>query len=132
MTAKSGPGYAKKPEHRISVRRVSGNLAVWAQGRQIAGATQWLELSESHYPPAHYVHTRDVRMDWMSATATDTYCPFKGHASYWRLEPAPDGTAAIDDVLWGYLTPYQEVIEITNHVAFYPNRVERIEVEINE
>jgi uncharacterized protein (DUF427 family) len=51
---------------------------------------------------------------------TQTYCPYKGDASYYSVT-GPDGE--IVDAIWTYREPYPAVAEILGHVAFYPDRV---------
>ena len=125
MGRASGPGYTKHPQHNIGITPVEGTLEVWAQDRLIAHSNRWLALQESRYPLVHYVPTADVQMEWLQASATDTYCPFKGHARYWSLL-ANESHAKVDDILWSYPDPYLEVEALLDHVAFYPDRVQRI------
>jgi uncharacterized protein (DUF427 family) len=63
----------------------------------------------------------------MSASAPTqhhTQCPYKGEASYFTLKA--DGKTA-ENAAWSYETPFAAVAEIEGHLAFYPNRVDRIE-----
>jgi len=50
-------------------------------------------------------------------------CPFKGNASYWNASAVGE---AADDVMWAYQMPFDEMLGIKDHGAFYPNKV-RIE-----
>jgi uncharacterized protein (DUF427 family) len=52
------------------------------------------------------------------------YCPYKGDAAYYTLKV--DGCTA-EDAVWTYETPYAAVVPIRDHLAFYPDRVDRIE-----
>ena len=63
---------------------------------------------------------RDVNDELLQATQTSTYCPFKGHASYWSTTTANDG---VEDAVWGYLAPYSECLGLQDHVAFYTDKV---------
>ena len=63
----------------------------------------------------------DVDQSVLRPTATSTYCPYKGDASYYSLTgPA----AEIEDAIWTYAEPYPAVAEIAGYLAFYPDRVE--------
>lgn len=53
---------------------------------------------------------------------TETYCPFKGDASYYHVLTAHGPT--VDDVLWTYEKPYPAVGQIAGHVAFYPDKAD--------
>jgi uncharacterized protein (DUF427 family) len=55
-----------------------------------------------------------------------TYCPYKGDASYFSI--LVGGERSIDAV-WTYETPYAAVAGIKGHLAFYPDRVDTIEIQ---
>ncbi len=54
-----------------------------------------------------------------------TYCPFKGDASYHALQVGDDLVPAAG---WFYPAPHDAVAPIKDHVAFYPDKVDSIEV----
>jgi len=108
----SGPGYSKRPEHRVSVAPEPARLRVTLDGEVIADSARALALSESGYGVVHYFPKADVRMDRLAATAHTSYCPFKGTASYWSAAP-------LDNVVWAYDAPYDEVAALAGHVAFW-------------
>jgi uncharacterized protein (DUF427 family) len=91
-------------------------------GDVIADTTDAIRLREADYPPVYYVPRRDVRMDRLIRTEHHTYCPFKGDASYFTLS---SGRTA-ENAVWSYEKPYDEVIAIKDHLAFYPDRVDSI------
>lgn len=55
-------------------------------------------------------------------TDHQTYCPFKGHASYYSLKDGPENAA------WSYERPYEEMRAIAQCLAFYPDKVDAIDV----
>ncbi len=63
----------------------------------------------------------DVRMDLLTATETESACPYKGWANYWSI--TVDG-ATHDDVAWGYRTPLPESEAIAGLVCFYNEQVD--------
>jgi uncharacterized protein (DUF427 family) len=65
-------------------------------------------------------------MELLSPSETTTGCPYKGRAVYWHAEI--DG-ARFDDIAWCYPTPIPECPKIENHVAFFNERVDSIEVD---
>jgi uncharacterized protein (DUF427 family) len=119
--ANSGPGYRAHPGHRITVRPFAGRVEMRARGVLIAASERALELREATYPPVLYLPKADVATALLVPTERQTYCPFKGQASYWSICA---GDALLDNAVWGYDQPYDEVAAIRNHVAFYPHRVE--------
>jgi uncharacterized protein (DUF427 family) len=120
-----GPGYAKHPEHTVSVVPFAGRVVVESlDGQPLADTRQALELREASYPSVYYVPRADAKMDRLQKTTHTTHCPFKGDASYFSIAGQPDGENAV----WSYEHPFDEVANIREALAFYPNRV-RIRVE---
>jgi uncharacterized protein (DUF427 family) len=78
-------------------------------------------MREASYPPVHYIPLEDVDQTLLTASATQTYCPYKGDASYHGIAAA-DGARA--DAVWSYREPYDAVADIAGHVAFYTDRVD--------
>lgn len=122
MAGNSGPGYAKHPEHRITTRPAGVRVQVSVRGEVIADTRDALELREASYPVVYYVPRKDVKMERLTRTAHTTYCPFKGHASYFSLAGGPE------NAVWSYEQPYDEVSVIKDHLAFYPDKVDAISV----
>ena len=60
--------------------------------------------------------------DRLKRSDTETYCPFKGDASYYHVVTAAGGT--VDDAIWTYEQPYPAVADIAGHVAFYPDKAD--------
>ena len=52
--------------------------------------------------------------------------PYKGDASYFTI--AAGGRTA-ENAVWSYQQPFPAVAEIKDHLAFYPNRVDKIEAK---
>ncbi|GIE78291.1 hypothetical protein Aph02nite_42410 [Actinoplanes philippinensis] len=105
------------PDHPITITPTGSRVTVTAGGRVVADTTSALTLQEANYPPVQYVPLSDVDPALISATDHQTYCPYKGEASYWSLPEA-------DNAVWGYQDPHDAVAEIKGHVAFYPDKAE--------
>ena len=58
-------------------------------------------------------------------SARTSHCPYKGDARYFDL--VVEGARRADAV-WSYETPFPAVVAIKDHVAFYPDRVDAIEI----
>jgi uncharacterized protein (DUF427 family) len=111
-------GHAADPYHRIDVRRSSRRLVVRdGDGAVVADTTASLALYESGFAPRWYVPRADVREDALTPVATQTFCPYKGIASYYDV-----GGAA--GAAWSYRAPIDEMSAITEMVSFEPDRVE--------
>jgi uncharacterized protein (DUF427 family) len=122
MSSNSGPGYTKHPEHRVKLEHANERVIVTFDSEVIADTTEAIRLREATYPPVYYVPRRDVKMDRLIRTEHHTYCPFKGEASYFSLS---SGRTA-ENAVWSYEKPYDEVIDIKDLLAFYPDRVDSI------
>lgn len=123
MSANSGPGYAKHPEHRITTDPATLRVRVTVGGQVIADTREAIAMKEGNYPVVYYVPRKDVKMDRLVRTAHTTYCPFKGHASYYSLAGGPE------NAVWSYEQPYDEVAVIKDRLAFYPSKVDSIVME---
>ncbi len=108
--------------HPITIRPTGSRVTVRVGGVTVAETDHALSLAESTYPVAHYIPLEDVDQSLLDRTTTQTYCPYKGDASYYTVK-TPDGTVETD-VIWTYEHPYPSVAEIAGHVAFYPDRAE--------
>ena len=119
-------GHAPDPHHRIDVRPSSRAVRVMLAGEMLARTRRALFLFETGLPTRYYIPREDVRMDLLTASATRSICPYKGEASYWS---ARLGERTVKDIAWGYLAPLPECPRIKDHLCFYPDRVDRLEVE---
>jgi uncharacterized protein (DUF427 family) len=110
------------PDHPITVTRSDAHVVVRAGGKVIADTRRALALQEASYPLVYYIPREDAAMDALERTDHTSYCPYKGEASYHSVV---GGTA---NAVWSYEAPYDAVAEIRDHLAFYPDRVDSIEV----
>ena len=112
------------PDHPITLSENLTRVVVMAGGRVIADTRAAVTLREANYPTVQYIPREDVDMSQLVRTDHTTYCPFKGDCAYYSI-PArgPRSTNAV----WTYESPYPAVIQIKDHLAFYPNRVDSIE-----
>ena len=119
------PGFARHPDHRVTVTQRSNRVRALVVDGVVADSRAAFLVEESGHDPVWYFPPEDVRESRLIPTKSSTYCPFKGHASYFTVEA--DG-ARLEDAAWTYLTPYDECRSLAGYVAFYPDRV-RIEVD---
>ena len=112
------------PDHPITIEPTPARVRVIWRGTVLADTREALTLREARYPAVYYLPRRDVEMAVLHRSAYQTYCPFKGDCSYFDL-PVEDETGA--NAVWSYEAPYDAVVAIKDHLAFYPDRV-KIEV----
>ena len=120
IDANPAPGFRKHPDHTITVSPFDGVITVEFEGTPLARSKNAVELHEAHYPPVFYIPLGDVDAALLRRSEHVTHCPFKGEASYWDIVI---GDHEIDNAIWGYETPYDEMLELAGLVAFYPNKV---------
>lgn len=108
------------PDHPITIAPQTAHVTVRAGGQVIAVTDRALSLKEASYPGVFYIPREDANMDLLSRTDHQTYCPYKGDASYFSLPTGEDGKNGV----WTYETPYDAVSPIKDHLAFYPDKVE--------
>lgn len=113
------------PDHPITVTPNPSRVRVVFNGHVVAETTRALTLQEASYPPVQYIPRADADMTRLVPTAHATRCPYKGEASYFSVEV--DGKTA-HNAVWSYEAPYEAVAGIKDHLAFYPDRIDRIEV----
>jgi uncharacterized protein (DUF427 family) len=112
------------PDHPITITRNGKRVRVTFAGKLIADTTHALILKEASYPAVNYIPRADADMGTLKRTDHASHCPYKGDASYFTINV--DGRSA-DNAVWSYEQPYPAMAEIKDHLAFYPNRVDKIE-----
>jgi uncharacterized protein (DUF427 family) len=113
------------PDHPITVERTGKRVVVKIGGRTVADTRDALTLKEASYPAVQYIPRKDVDMAQLARTDHATYCPYKGECSYYSIADA--GERGVNAV-WTYEQPYDAVASIKEHLAFYPERVDAIEL----
>jgi uncharacterized protein (DUF427 family) len=111
-------------DHPITVAPNPKRVAVKFNGRTIADTTHALTLREASLPPVQYIPRQDVDMTVLERTTHASHCPYKGDASYYSILV---GGREAKNAVWTYEAPYPAVAAIKEHVAFYADRVDRIE-----
>lgn len=113
------------PHHPITITPHAGCVRVIAGGRIVAETDRALELREAGYGAVLYIPRADIDAAVLAPSPQRSHCPYKGEASYFDL--SLDG-AQRPAVAWSYENPFPAVSRIRGHVAFYPDRVDAIEV----
>lgn len=114
------------PDHPITVEPSRAHVVVTVAGKTIADTRDALVLREASYPAAYYIPRSDVDMALLTRTEHTTYCPYKGDCAYYSI---PSGGERTVNAVWTYESPYAAVKEIAQYLAFYPDRVDSIDVQ---
>jgi uncharacterized protein (DUF427 family) len=113
------------PDHPISIESSRSRIVVSIGTTVIVNSTNALILREASYAPVLYVPRKDADMSLLQRTDHSTHCPYKGDCSYYSI---PLGGAKSTNAVWTYEEPYAAVAEIKGHLAFYPDRVDSMEI----
>jgi uncharacterized protein (DUF427 family) len=109
-------GHAADPYHRIDVRRSSRHLVVRSGDRVVADTNAPLVLYESGFAPRWYVPRADVVGGALRPVEGQTFCPYKGLASYYDIGDARNAA-------WSYRAPFEAMARIADLVSFEPDKV---------
>ena len=114
------------PDHPITITPTAGRVVVTVAGKVVADTRKALTLKEASYPAVQYIPRADVDMSLLTRSDHKTYCLYKGDASYYSI---PAGGERADNAVWTYEDAYPAVTAIKGHLAFYPDRVDAIEID---
>ncbi|GIH25242.1 hypothetical protein Aph01nite_35520 [Acrocarpospora phusangensis] len=110
-------GHAADPYHRIDIRRTSRHLLVRDGDRVVAETRRPLVLYESGFAPRWYVPREDVDEAALTPVQAQTFCPYKGLASYYDI-------GRRQRAAWSYLEAWPEVARVSGFVSFEPDIVD--------
>jgi len=108
------------PAPHITIDPAGARVRVTVKGEVLADTREALALKEGDYPVVYYVPRKDVKMERLERTEHRSYCPFKGHASYWSFK------GGAENAVWSYEDPYDDMLPIKERLAFYPNKADSI------
>jgi uncharacterized protein (DUF427 family) len=117
------------PDHPITITPTKGRVTVTVSGKRVADTREALTLKEATYPAVQYIPRKDVDQTQLQRTSHHTYCPYKGECAYYSI---PSGAERSVNAVWTYEAPYASVASIREHLAFYPDRVDAIEVGLED
>ncbi len=119
--AQKAPGFLKNSDKFLEVEPSPRRVRIKFAGETIVDSTSALLMCEGGHVPIYYFPMADVRMDLFTQTDHTSHCGYKGHASYWTLTLGDRGE---ENVMWSYRDPYEEMLRIKDHVAFYWERMD--------
>ena len=115
------PGFTEHPGYQMSFEPADKRVKVVFNGEVVADSSRAMILRETRLAPIYYLPRQDIRMDALVPSEHLTYCPFKGNASYWHLKV---GDKTAENAVWSYETPFEEIGQIKDYMAFYWNKVD--------
>ena len=112
--------YHKYPDYRVDLEPHPRRVCVKLGEETIAESDRALRVLETKHDPAIYLPREDVRMDLLERTEHQTFCPFKGDASYWTVRA---GERAEENAVWSYESPFDQVAGLKDYLSFYTDRL---------
>jgi len=93
-------------DHPITIEADTARVVVSVEDTVIADTRAALTLREGGYEPVHYVPLDDVVPGALRPSSAQTYCPYKGEASYYDVI-LRDGQVR-SDAVWTYRSPTRQ------------------------
>ena len=112
---------AKIPDYAVGISPAAGSVTVSIGGQVVATSAKALMIEETKHAPVFYLPRSDVQMAYFEPTDLSTYCPFKGHASYWSFRHNDN---VEENIVWSYENPYPEVEGLKDYLSFYTDRAQ--------
>lgn len=112
------------PRHYMRIKPVNGRVRILLGSKVLAESTDALRLLEAGhdvYDPVLYLPRADIRAD-LAPVEKQTFCPLKGHASYFDLV-SDQGRVEASEIAWSYQETLTFAGEIRDLVAFDASRV---------
>jgi uncharacterized protein (DUF427 family)/acyl-CoA thioesterase len=118
--------WGRFPGYRVDLVPWRGRGRVRLGDRVLAESDACLLVQESDHAAQLYFPEASVAWQHFRPTAHHTVCPFKGEADYWTLAASDP---PLENVVWAYRKPFEEVGGLAGYVAFY---CDRLDVELVE
>ena len=115
-------GHPRDPFHRIDVVASSRTVRLELDGELLAESSRPTLLFETMLPTRFYLPREDVRVQ-LAASETESWCAYKGRASYWS---ATIGGEVVADVAWSYQAPQHEAEHVRDLLCFFDERVDLV------
>ncbi len=118
-----GPGQESVWDYPRPPRVEDSNkhIRVILNGVEIADTHRAKRVLETSHPPVYYLPPEDVKMEYFTPTSRNTYCEFKGTASYYTLTV---GDKTLPNGAWYYRKPSKGYESLTNYIAIYPSQMD--------
>ena len=109
-------GWHLNKNYVINFDVVPAKVRVEFGGETIASSSTTRVMYELGHAPIYYFPRSDVDHSFLELSKYSTYCPYKGHASYWTVRTK---LRSRENVIWCYKNPHEEVTIIGDHMGFY-------------
>ncbi|MEP1933080.1 MAG: DUF427 domain-containing protein [Roseibium sp.] len=110
-------------DYQILVEPLNGAVEAWRGNQLLARSTKAKVMYETRLPPIVYFPEEDIVAGLVPTTDHNTFCPFKGTASYCHVETASE---TLNHAVWSYPNALPEGQAVNGHFAFMPGVATRI------
>ncbi|KIC51439.1 DUF427 domain-containing protein [Tateyamaria sp. ANG-S1] len=117
------------PGYRIDVVPLPHPVRIFHNDILLAETTRARAMYETRLPVAIYVPREDICVPMGPKTDLQTFCPFKGTASYHDVLL---DTGTIENGVWSYVSALPESKGIQGYVGFMPSAATRVDLGENE
>jgi uncharacterized protein (DUF427 family) len=107
--------YPPNPYHRVDCRPTRRGLRVTVNGTVLVDTDDTVIVFETSLEPRLYVDRSQVRTDLLRQSETQTYCNYKGFATYFS---AAIDDEVVEDIAWSYPDPPPESLPIKGFLSF--------------
>ena len=115
-------GWANNPHYVVDFDRIPAKVATEVNGQVIAESENLHCMYELGHAPAYYFPIADLKMEFLEKTEHETFCPYKGVASYWTIKV---GDKVLENAIWTYDNPYPQQAHIKGFAGFYWGKMDR-------
>ena len=115
-------GWILNPDYEIEFDSLPVSIRVEFGGASVAESTGAMVMYELGHAPIYYLPRNDVDMSYLQPTDRSTYCPYKGHASYWTVNV---GGSVAENAIWSYLNPLTELSELEGFFGVYWGKMDK-------
>ncbi len=114
--------YPRPPRVEPSKERIR----IFLGGELIVDTADSLRVLETSHPPAYYLPRSGFRPGALEFASGSSFCEFKGTAGYLTVH---GGGQVSEKAAWYYPQPVAAYAALLDHVAIYPGRMDRCEVD---
>ncbi len=114
------------PQHPVHTAHAEPSPLRWTvrRGEQILAESDQVLMVVEHYDgrdaePVPYFPPNAIDTAQLSPSDHETTCPVKGTAAYHSVTI---GSQVLENAVWSYPNPNDNLSEVAGHMAFYPDR----------
>ncbi|MFC3612194.1 DUF427 domain-containing protein [Lutimaribacter marinistellae] len=116
------------PGYGIQIERLKERVAFWRGDVLLAETNRAVAMYETRQQPVIYIPKSDMRVELSPPTELQTFCPFRGTATYFDLI-LPD--ERVPQAAWSYEEALAESRDIRGHIALLPTTFDRMDLGEN-